>query len=117
MIKLQVKFQNSEDLSLEAVILITLDHKPDTFNAQKVNSKRERKSSIPSPFTKLMSSTLELKVSWPFSLVISVRSNQRLENKSIKKLPNGEKKVEPRSFQVSYSLMRYTCSISNATLS
>jgi len=117
LIKLQVKFQNLEDLSQEAVISITLDHKPDTFNALKVNSKREKKLFILSPFTKLMLSTLELKVSWPFSLVILVRSNQRLENKSTKKLPNGEKKVELRSFQVSCLSMRSTCSISNATLS
>jgi hypothetical protein len=106
-----------EDPSLEAVILITLDHRLDTFNAQKVNSKREKRLYILSLFTRLMLSTPELKVSWLFSLVISVKLNQKSENKSIKKSPNGEKKVELKSFQVSYSSMRSICSISNATLS
>jgi hypothetical protein len=62
-----------------------------------------------------MSSTPELKVSWLFSLVISVKLNQKSENKLIKKLLNGEKKEELRSFQESCSSMRSTCSILNAT--
>jgi hypothetical protein len=115
LIKHLVKFQNWVDHLLEAVILIILDHKQDMFNAQKVNFKRERKSFIPLLFTKLMLLTQELKVSWHFLPEILVKSSLKSENKSTKKSPNGEKKEELKSFQVSSSLMRCICWILNVT--
>jgi len=113
--KLQERSPSWVDHSLEAVILTTLAHRQDTFNAQRVNCKRERRLYILSHSMKLMLSTLEPKDSRLFSQVISEKLSQRLESKSTKRWLNGERKEEPRLCQVCCSLMRCTCSILNAS--
>ena len=91
--------------------MIMLDLKLDSCNAQKVSFKRERKSFTLLLYMKSMLSIAELKVSWHCLLEILVKLSQRLENKLIRKLLNGEKREELRLFQV-YSLsMRSICLI------
>ena len=92
-----------------------LDPRLDLFNAQKENFKKERKLCTQLPFTRLTLLTAELKVSWHYLLEISVRSSQKLENRLIRKLLNGEKKAEQKSCQVCCLLTRCTCLILNVS--
>lgn len=66
---------------------------------------------------KLMSLTAEPKVSWLSLQAILEKLNQKLENRLIKKLPNGEKKAELKLFQEFSLSMRCTCWILNVSLS
>ena len=114
LIKLLVKSQSLADHYQDPAIMTMLVPKQDLFNAQKVSSKREKKLSILLHSMKSMLSTAEPKAFWLYLQEILVKLSQKLENKLIRKLLNGEKKAELRSCQVYYLLMRYTCSILSA---
>jgi hypothetical protein len=74
--------------------MIIKDLKLVTYNVPKVNYKNAKRLYILLLYMKSMLLTQELKVSWPYLLETLVKLSQKLENKLIKKLLSGEKKVE-----------------------
>merc|ERR1712196_56643 len=115
LINLQARSPNSVDHSQEHLITMQWAHKADLSNVLKESYRRGRKLSIQSPFTKLMSSTQELKGSRSCSQVRPEKSNRKLEIPSMERCLNGEKKEKPKLYQVFSLLMRPICSTSNVS--
>ena len=68
-------------------------------------------------YIKSTSSTPVPKASWLCFQELLVKSHNKSDNRSTRKFHNGENKARPKSFPVSFSLMRSTCWTWSASLS